>query len=141
MGALLPVVLFVEDEPLVCLATDVLIDAGFKVIEAEDADDAQRLLNKWPSVEVIVTSVRLAGNADGIDEVGVMAPRLPGISIDSTSGHAPTSWLRLPEAAVCIDTAYSAKELANLVRQAMPGRSIVDLPQHKQSSGETANVG
>src|SRR5262245_53865291 len=51
-------VLVVEDEPLVRLdAIDMLTDAGFRVIDAANADEAIAILEARPDIRVVVTDV------------------------------------------------------------------------------------
>ena len=51
-----PVVLVVEDEPLVrALAVDALEDEGFEVIEASTGDYALAVLKARPDVDVVLT--------------------------------------------------------------------------------------
>jgi hypothetical protein len=50
------VVLIVEDEPLVrMLATDVVEEAGFEVLEAGNADEAVRILESRPDVRIVLS--------------------------------------------------------------------------------------
>ena len=61
-----PVVLVVEDEPLVrLLAVDVLEEAGYEVIEAPTADYAIFVLDKRSDIRVVFTDVDMPGRLDG----------------------------------------------------------------------------
>jgi two-component system, response regulator PdtaR len=61
-----PVVLVVEDEPLVrLLAVDVLEEAGFEVIEAPNADYAVLVLEKREDIRVLFTDVDMPGRLNG----------------------------------------------------------------------------
>lgn len=58
-------VLVVEDDPLVRLVTeDVLIEAGFRVIEVPNADDALIELEARPDIRFVVTDVGNAWNLE-----------------------------------------------------------------------------
>lgn len=61
------VVLLVEDEPLVRMtAADELDDAGFRVLEAKNADEALVVLEAHSSeVQVLFTDVNMPGSMDG----------------------------------------------------------------------------
>jgi CheY-like chemotaxis protein len=63
------VVLVVEDEVLVRMVlSDMLDDAGFKVIEAANADEALRVLAAVPEIEVVITDVEMPGGSiDGFE--------------------------------------------------------------------------
>lgn len=63
-----PVVLLVEDEPLVRMtAADELDEAGFQVLEAKNADEALTLLEAHSDeVQVLFTDVDMLGSMDGM---------------------------------------------------------------------------
>jgi CheY-like chemotaxis protein len=59
--------LLVEDDPLVRMTlVEGLTDAGFTVLEAEDAEAALGLLARRPEIDVLLTDINLPG-ADGFD--------------------------------------------------------------------------
>src|SRR5215203_2112901 len=63
-----PVVLLVEDEPLVRMtAADELEEAGFQVLEAANADVALKVLEaRSDEVQVLFTDVDMPGSMDGL---------------------------------------------------------------------------
>ena len=75
-----PVVLLVEDEPLVRMtAADGLEEAGFQVLEAANADVALKVLEvRSDEVQVLFTDVDMPGSMDPtlteLDGEGVRAP-------------------------------------------------------------------
>jgi CheY-like chemotaxis protein len=59
-------VLVVDDEPFVrVVVAEALAEAGYLILEAEDAEAALDLLNANSNVDALVTDVRLAGEQDG----------------------------------------------------------------------------
>jgi CheY-like chemotaxis protein len=61
-----PVVLVVEDEPLVrMVAVDILEEAGFQVLEASTADYAITVLDKREDITVVFTDVDMPGRLNG----------------------------------------------------------------------------
>jgi two-component system, response regulator PdtaR len=65
-----PVVLLVEDEPLVRMFNaDVLDEAGFRVIEAVNADEAVALIEVRPDIRAVVTDVGMPGS-DRVASIG-----------------------------------------------------------------------
>ena len=82
MEADLPLLLLVEDDPLVRLTlTEGLTDAGFEVLEAEDAESGLALLATRPDISALLTDINLPG-ADGFalaHAARVLRPRLPVI--------------------------------------------------------------
>jgi two-component system, response regulator PdtaR len=94
----LPVVLIVEDEPLVRLsAVKMIEDAGFEVIEAADADEAIRTLEGRRDIRVVFTDVQMRGSMDGLKLAHVVRNRWPPIKIIVTSGHELPPEHDLPE--------------------------------------------
>ena len=62
-----PVVLMVEDEPLVRLTqVDILREAEIWVVEAQDADEAFELLKRRPDIRAVLTDVRLSSVSDQV---------------------------------------------------------------------------
>jgi len=83
-----PVVLIVEDEPLVRLTgADLLADAGFEVLEAGNADEALRILEATQEVRVVFSDVEMPGSLDGVGLAHNICRRWPSIAIVLTSGH------------------------------------------------------
>lgn len=72
--------LLVEDDPLVRMTlVEGLTDAGYRVLEAEDAEAALNLLARQPEIDVLLTDINLPGT-DGFDLAHAarqLRPRLP----------------------------------------------------------------
>lgn len=82
-----PVVLLVEDEPLVrMLGADFLSDAGFEVVEANDADEALEALQARPEIQVLFTDVNMPGSLDGLALASVARERRPDLKLLIGSG-------------------------------------------------------
>ncbi len=79
-----PVVLLVEDEPLVRMAAaDDLQDAGFHVLEAANADIALAVLESCSQhVQVLFTDIDMPGSMNGLD----LAERPPALAAYLASG-------------------------------------------------------
>ncbi|WMT92229.1 response regulator [Pelagibacterium sp. H642] len=84
-----PLVLVVEDEPLVRLdITLAMVDAGFAVIEVPDAEQALELLQTRKSIGLVFTDVELAGKIDGLELASRVKSDWPHIKVMVTSGQA-----------------------------------------------------
>jgi CheY-like chemotaxis protein len=82
------IVLAVEDEPIVRMSmADFLDDAGFKVFEAVNADEAIALLQSRSDVQVVVTDIEMPGSMNGLELAQVVRVRWPGVGIVVTSGR------------------------------------------------------
>lgn len=83
-----PLVLVVEDEPLVRLdVTLALVDAGFAVVEVSDAEQAMELLASRHSISLVFTDVELAGRMNGLELAHAVKERWPHIPVVVTSGR------------------------------------------------------
>jgi CheY-like chemotaxis protein len=82
-----PVVLLVEDEPLVrMLGADLLTEAGFEVVEANDAEEALEALQAHPEIQVLFTDVNMPGSLDGLALASVARERRPDLKLLIGSG-------------------------------------------------------
>ena len=83
-----PVILVVEDEGLVRMAAaDDLVEAGFKVIEAANADQAIQMLEAHPEITILFTDIDMPGSMDGPKLAAAVRDRWPPLKIIVTSGH------------------------------------------------------
>ncbi|HEV7283761.1 MAG TPA: response regulator, partial [Kaistia sp.] len=83
-----PVILVVEDEGLVRMAAaDDLVEAGFKVIEAANADQAIQMLETHPEITILFTDIDMPGSMDGIRLAHAVRERWPPVKLVLVSGH------------------------------------------------------
>ena len=101
------VVLLVEDETLVrLLANDILSEAGYRVLEARDGQEALTILEVHDSIRAILIDVTMP-NVDGLTLAKIVHGRWPHIGIVITSAVAlPTD---LPKGARFVRKPYTAK--------------------------------
>lgn len=79
---IVPVILVVEDEALVRIAAvGMLEDAGFRMIEAVNSDQALELLAVDPDVQLLFTDVNMPGAIDGFALARQVRDRWPHIGI------------------------------------------------------------
>jgi CheY-like chemotaxis protein len=70
------VVLVVEDETLVRMfMADFLDEAGFRVFEAVNADEALTVLQARPDIQVVVTDIEMPGTMNGLELTRVVRER------------------------------------------------------------------
>lgn len=95
-------VLLVDDEPLVRAATaDMLIDLGYAVVEAENADAALRLLEHGHVFDILITDHLMPGHT-GAELAVVARSRIPDLRVLVVSGYSqieglPENLHRLPK--------------------------------------------
>jgi CheY-like chemotaxis protein len=113
-----PVVLLVEDEPLVrTLQVDILRDAGFWVVEAQDADEAFEVLKRRSDVKAVLTDVDMPGSIDGFEFARLVAQGWPDVGILVISGKAAPGPHDLPGSASFIAKPVRPAPLVAELRQ------------------------
>lgn len=91
-------VLIVEDDALIRLAfADELLDQGFEVFEAGDADEAIAVIEKNPHIQLIFTDIDMPGSMDGRKLARFVRDRWPPIKIIVTSGRFSPASGDLPQ--------------------------------------------
>ena len=112
-------VLVVDDEALIRFAAaDFVAAAGHEVIEAEDADEAIRILESRTDIEVVFSDVSMPGSMDGLQLLQVIRDRWPPIRLVLTSGKALPNGAKLPTGAVFVPKPYEYSALADAVARA-----------------------
>jgi CheY-like chemotaxis protein len=119
-------VLVVEDDVLVrMIATDILADEGFRVIEARDAAEALTLLDARSDVRVVFTDCNMPGKIDGLGLAHLVHRRWPAIGIIVTSGKIRPAAGDLPTCARFVGKPYRRSTLLSELR-AVLGTGGVD---------------
>jgi CheY-like chemotaxis protein len=112
-------VLVVEDEPLVRIfMADFLEEAGFKVFEAVNADEAITVLEARRDVQAVVTDIEMPGSMDGLALVKVLRERWPGIRIVVTSGRKRPGSGDLSEGVAFLAKPYLPETVIQMIEQA-----------------------
>lgn len=113
----IPVVLIVEDEPLILMTVvKVIEDAGFEVIEAANADEAIRLLEYRSDIRVIFTDIHMPGSMDGLKLAHAVRNRWPPIKIIVTSGRNLIAEQNLPEGGRFFAKPYDPTAITDALR-------------------------
>jgi two-component system, response regulator PdtaR len=120
MNSASAVVLVVEDEPLVRLdAIETLETAGFGVIEAQNADEAIRILETRSDVRAVLTDIQMPGSMDGLKLAATIRNRWPPIALILTSGRIAVGKDELPERGRFLPKPYNGANLVEAVRSAL----------------------
>ena len=110
-------VLVVEDEPLIRMnAVDLLEDAGFTVLEAQHAEDAIELLKIRLDVRIIFTDIDMPGEMDGIKLASFVRNRWPPIQIIVTSGRMYPAPGALPHGSMFLPKPYTGRQIVAAIR-------------------------
>ena len=94
-------------------ASGMFVDAGYRVLEAEDADEALRFFETNADIRLLFTDVSMPGSMSGSDLAHRVAERWPEVGIIVTSGRPRP--LKLPLSMLFHDKPY---EPAAVLRQA-----------------------
>ncbi|WP_112989832.1 response regulator [Rhizobium sp.] len=114
----LPIVLVVEDEPLLRMAAiDMIEAAGFEALEAADAIQAVEILENRPDVCIVFTDIDMPRGMDGMRLADLITDRWPPIHIIITSGHTVPPKHTLPLDSVFFSKPYREKDVIATIRQ------------------------
>jgi CheY-like chemotaxis protein len=113
-------VLVVEDEILIAmLASDILTEGGYRVVEAYNADEALEILNHRHDVRVMFTDVNMPGSLDGYALARIVDMRWPGVGIIVTTAKDMPGRGDLPQNASFLSKPYSPAGLLAAVTAAI----------------------
>lgn len=117
----MPVVLVVEDEALVRLAAvGMLEDAGFRMIEAVNGDQALELLAADSNVQLLFTDVNMPGTIDGLALARKVHDRWPHIAIMVASAKQLPGPEELPAGSRFERKPYSPDTMVRHARELTP---------------------
>lgn len=111
-------ILVVEDEAIQrFMIGDSLVEAGFEVLEASNAEEAIKLLERHSDIRLIFSDIDMPGSMDGLRLVAAVRNRWPPIKIILTSGkRAPDQW-DIPLGALFLPKPYAAKAVSVAMRE------------------------
>ena len=75
-----------DDDGVRELATDVLVDAGYEVLPAADGEEALRVLEEHPEIDLLFTDVVMP-RVNGFTLARKAKARFPGLKIVYASGY------------------------------------------------------
>jgi CheY-like chemotaxis protein len=120
------VILLVEDDDDVRATTaDVLIDLGYRVLRACDADEAMVVLDSGASIDLLFTDVVMPGALSARDLARQAQQRLPGLPVLFTSGYTDNAVVHGPhldESVELLAKPYTREELARKLRKMLASR-------------------
>ena len=103
-----PVVLVVEDECLIRLQAITMVEeAGYQVMEAANADDAIALLEARKDIRIVFTDIEMPGSMDGMKLARAIRDRWPPVELLITSGRHIVETDKLPSRGQFLPKPYS----------------------------------
>jgi two-component system, response regulator PdtaR len=110
-----PLVLVVEDEPLVLmLALDIIEAAGFEALPAANADEAIAILESRDDIGIIFTDINMPGTMNGVILAHAVRGRWPPIIIVTSAKRLESA---LPHRSRFLPKPYGAGELSKTIRE------------------------
>jgi CheY-like chemotaxis protein len=111
------VVLVVEDEPFMRMhAVSIVEDAGFEALEAGNADQAIAILEKRADVRIVFSDIEMPGCMDGVKLARAIRNRWPPIELVLTSGRFQLRDSDIPERGRFFAKPYDADEIVKTLR-------------------------
>jgi two-component system, response regulator PdtaR len=111
-------ILIVEDDALVRLSgVGIFVDAGFRMIEAVNGDEALAFLEAISDVRVLFTDVDMPGTIDGLALARQVHHRWPHVGIIVASGKSAPQTHELPTGARFHRKPYDAVAVVRHARE------------------------
>jgi DNA-binding response OmpR family regulator len=105
-------VLLVEDEPLLrMIAADIAEEAGYAVLQASNADAAFEMIKARTDVGILVTDVHMPGSMDGFSLARAVRERWPRVELIITSGRLRPTPAELPDDGLFVPKPYNSSQL------------------------------
>ena len=112
------IVLVLDDEPLARMTlADMLYDAGFWTVEAENADQALRLLESRDDIRIVFLDIVMRQGIDGLALAKLIRRRWPHIHIVIASGKMYAPEESLPEDAVFFHKPYRSRDVVPVLHR------------------------
>ena len=112
-----PLVLVVEDDVMLRLnAAMMLEDAGFDTVEAASADEAIVHLETNKHIRIVFTDIDMPGSMDGVRLAAAIRNRWPPIDLILTSGHVRVAERDIPERGYFLPKPYSSAQLISTIQ-------------------------
>ena len=109
-------VLVVEDDTILRLQTALMIErAGYNVVEACNADEAIAILETREDIRVVVTDIEMPGSMDGIKLARAIRDRWPPVELIVTSGRYRVRADDLPPRAKFMPKPYTSDILVTAI--------------------------
>ena len=107
-----PTILVAEDSELLrLLASDLLEDHGNTVVEAENAEEAIKVMEKRKDVRLLFTDIQMPPGCDGLVLAREVHNRWPNVLLVITSGQVQPARADIADDGRFIRKPYQAKDL------------------------------
>jgi CheY-like chemotaxis protein len=118
------VVLVVEDSTIIRMgAVDLVLSAGYEALEANDADEAIRILESRSDIDLVFTDVQMPGTMDGIKLSHYIRDRRPPVKLIVASGKEILEESSLPEGSRFFSKPYSDHAIADAMARMLSNQN------------------
>jgi len=115
------VILVVEDVHLIRMAAvDLLVEAGFEVLEADSADEAIGILERRQDIHLVFTDVQMPGTMDGVKLSHYIRQRWPPVKLIVASGQAILDESQLPTGTRFFAKPYDSRDIVHAIIGLLP---------------------
>lgn len=117
-----PFALVVDDDPLILMDTTIILeDAGFRVHEAMDGDEAKGVLAEhWESIVLLFSDVDMPGSTNGFSLARHVDDQWPHIEIVIASWHVLPEEGDMPSRATFISKPFNARMVHEHLAKTLP---------------------
>ena len=113
-----PCVLVVEDEFFCRLHAVYLVEAaGYKALEAFNADEAIAILEARKDIRIVFTDIDMPGSMNGLKLARAIRERWPPIELILTSGHFDVPQCEVPERGLFFSKPYRDDAIVSALRR------------------------
>ena len=117
-SSLPPCVLVVEDEFFSRWhAVDLVEAAGYRAIEASNADEAIAILEARKDIRIVFTDINMPGSMDGLKLARAVRDRWPPIELILTSGHFDVPTSDIPARGLFFSKPYRDDEIVSALHK------------------------
>jgi two-component system, response regulator PdtaR len=110
-------ILIVEDDVLANEHLEfILQQAGYEVLSATSADEAEELLEDHEDVQIIVTDINLPGTMNGLKLAAAVKARRPEMNIIIVTGYSAPKNDEIPPGSLFIPKPYNSRKMIEAVR-------------------------
>jgi CheY-like chemotaxis protein len=112
------IILLVDDEPLQRMTlADMLYEAGFWTMEAENADQALRMLESRGDIRIVFLDIVMRHGIDGLALAKLIRRQWPHIDIVLASGKMYAPEEALPAGAVFFHKPYRSRDVVPVLHR------------------------
>ncbi len=107
-----PTILVAEDDELLRLnASELLEEHGYTVVEADNAEEALKVMEKRKDVRLLFTDIQMPPGCDGLELAREVHNRWPKVLLVITSGQVQPTRAEIADDGRFIRKPYRAKDL------------------------------